>query len=91
MECLAVTKLPEGPAWSYELNSTEVDRSREDAADCAQEACARACAAVAQWLRTRKASRVSSGRPSQQSEKSYGPESEMQAFTRGSKAAARGA
>jgi hypothetical protein len=26
MLALAVTKLPEGPAWSYELNSTAVER-----------------------------------------------------------------
>jgi hypothetical protein len=32
MLALAVTKLHEGPAWSYELNSTAVERSREDAA-----------------------------------------------------------
>ena len=54
-------------------------------------ACARASAWVAQWLRTRKASRVRSGRLSQMRTHSNGPESAMHARMRFSKAAARGA
>ena len=46
---------------------------------------------VLAWLRTRNASRVSSGRPSQAAPQSNGPPSAMQALMRLSNAAARGA
>jgi len=48
-------------------------------------------ASVAQWLRTRNASRVSVGRLSQLPSQSYGPPIARQALMRCSNAAARGA
>ena len=50
-----------------------------------------ASASLLQWLRTRKASRVSSGSAAQISFHSKGPESAMHALMRFSNAAARGA
>src|SRR5674476_597988 len=50
----------------------------------------RAASSVLQWLRTRNASRVSSGNPSQASAQLNGPPSAMQALIRLSNAAARG-
>ena len=44
-----------------------------------------------QWLRTRNASRVNSGNPSQAAPQSNGPPSATQALMRFSNAAARGA
>ncbi len=51
----------------------------------------RASASDLAWLRTRNASRVNSGSPSQAAPKSNGPPSAMQALMRLSNAAARGA